>query len=213
MRRAPGSEPFYQHQLLEWGVFCALYGALLVMVAYVVCIYFVLGGSEHLWYVAYLLAALVGDFTHSEHTFQLLLPNHPPLVHRLLPLIVERAYTAVTFMISAQMRALGLPPSALLRYCALALLVLVPALPYALAAKALALHAMLLVPGAMYAAWYFAQREAQAARRFVISFSLPLLGVLVFTVGLTTESADALTRWAFWGGPRRRAGVLRIADH
>ncbi|MET0341353.1 MAG: sensor histidine kinase [Polyangiales bacterium] len=206
---------FHQHQLAEWGVFCALYGALLVMVAYVLCIYFVLGGAQHLYYAGYLFASFAGSFTLSGHTFQLLLPDSPELVHRLLPLTVEAGYTAVLWMVGAQLRAIGVEPPKVLRVGSLAPLVVIPALPYELAVRALAVHAVILTPLALYALWLFSKRGAREARRFVISFSLPLLGVLLTSVAFTVESSrETLMRWAFLTGVLAQAALIssQLAD-
>ena len=142
---------YNRHHVVLW----MFYGALGVMLLFNLGVYALIRQRDHLLYAALLVALWAVQFTLAGHTSQFLLPDHPALANRLLPVAITMVMVLIPLYARASIRQFEQlqGQGAFARRCvpfALGLLLFVGVAPLFLAIRVVLVSAVLV---AMVAPW------------------------------------------------------------
>jgi signal transduction histidine kinase len=207
----------FHHQNVETPSLWVLYGLLLVMAAYNLCLYAFVREVEHLLYVAYVLSMGLLWFALNGHAFQYLFPHSPWLANHLIPvalglllfwinlfLRVTLEYSRYTQKFARIARGND--------FVGAALVVLSLLLPYSVMIRATVVFAVwiaLICPLTMYKVAQFGSRSAKL---FLIAWASMIVGAVLYlahTVGLLPS--NALTRWGMQLGAGFETVLVSVA--
>jgi signal transduction histidine kinase len=207
----------FHHQNVETPSLWLLYGLLLVMAAYNLCLYAFVREIEHLLYVAYVLSMGLLWFALNGHAFQYVFPSNPWLANHLIPMALALLLFWINLFLRITLEYSRYTPK-LARiargndFVGAALVVLSLLLPYAVmirATVAFAVWIALICPLTLYKVAQFGSRSAKL---FLMAWASMIVGAMLYlahTVGLLPS--NALTRWGMQLGAGFETVLVSVA--
>lgn len=187
---------FLEHQQTDWTALCMFYGVILVMALYSACVFAITRQREYLPFTGYVLSIGVVELTLAGHTFQLLLPDDPALVHRILPASLALGLLLASRVVASQLPGRS-PRARRLSSGYFGLLFVVSCLGPPSTAVVLLSATAVALPLSLVLAFVLLRRGNREARLYMIVWASAMLGAMVSALhSFGLVSSNFFTRWS-----------------